>query len=222
MLKSKVKTSVEDFCRQFYNSQIFCEDGVSTFWQNTLNSIAEADPSLVKVDYDLFQQEITALQMELFGLIWTCSFNGRDKLLWSQITFTKTYLEQNGYQDVWDIMAVYNKEISEQRNNYIFYKAPSERSLRGKILFYDTMMVDLFKLWNKKGLDPECSARILNRMFSREACKQGFVFEGLVNTFINQLGWKSNYRDIVIFHINDGLLVYCDSVKQAIKSVKIR
>lgn len=227
MLKSKIKTSVEDFCRQFYDSRIFCEKsgsegGALTFWQNTLNSIAEADPSLAKVDYDLFQREITALHMELFGLIWTHLFNGREKFLWSQITFTKIYLEQNGHQNIWDIMAVYNKEISQQRNNYIIYKAPSQRSLRGKIAFYDTMMFELFKLWTKKGLDLECGGRILNRTWSEEVWTQGFVLEGVGATLVNRLGWKSDCRDIVISHIIDVLLVYCNSVRQAIKSVKLR
>ena len=221
MFKSKIKISINDFCCQFYDSQIFREDGVSTFWQSALSSIIEADPSLEKVDYDLFQREIIALQMELFGLIWTQIYKWKEKFLWPQITFTKTYLEQNGHQNIWDIMAVYNKEISQQRNNNIIYKTPSQRSLRGKIAFYDSMMFDLYKLWEKKGLDLECGARIINRAWSEEVWTQGFVLKGVGNTLINRLGWKTDSRDIVISHIIDALSEYCNSINQAIKSVKI-
>jgi len=218
--------SVEEFCRQFYDSQIFyvktlAEGGVSTLWESTLNFVTEADPSLAKVDRDLFRREMTALYMELFGLVWTHMFWGRmEKFLWPQITFTKSYLEQNGHQNIWDSMSVYNHEIAEQRNLYSNHKARSQRSLRAGVASFNSMMQDIWDNWSKKGKDKYCAAYILNRMWSEGAWKRDIILRGVTATLAERLGWDTNMK--VLGELMVVLSGFYDSAKQAIKLVKLR
>lgn len=226
ILGRKPKMSIEDFCRQFYDSQIFYvktgdEGGASTLWESTLNLFAEADPSLAKVDRDLFRREMTALYMELFGLVWTHMFWGKmEKFLWPQITFTKSYLEQNGHQNIWDIMSVYNQEIGKQRNSYKNHTARSQRSLIAGVASFNSMMQDLWDDWSKKEKDKWCAARILNRIWSEGAWKRDIILRGVTATFAERLGWDTNMK--VLGELMVVLSGFYVSAKQAIKLVKLQ
>jgi hypothetical protein len=254
LFKRKLKMSIEEFCQQYYDSQIFkvkvndkgempalCKrilnlghqfavapqclgpDGASALHKKILSSIEEIDISSKKIDHDLFWQEITAIRMELFGLVWTHMFWGKmEKFLWPQITFTKNYLVENGHQDIWDIMSFYNKAISTAQNRYINCTARSERALRAKVASTNSMLLDFYKLWTEKGKDKFCSAHILNRLWSEGAWKQGFILEDFNDTLATRLDWSTTLQDAVKPQVIVVLSEFYHFTRTAIKIMKIR
>lgn len=186
LFNRKPKTSIEDFCRQFYDSEIFyvktCdEDGASALWEKALNFVTEADPSLAKVDRDLFRREMTALHMELFGMAWMRYLWGED-MLWSEdkflflqreVVFTKSYLEKNGYLDIWETMFAYNEAIASSRR-----RGDAERAITDRC-------VDHYFI--KEGIGPDCTGRIRNRMYENPPSDD--LFDYLTDTVSKRLGW---------------------------------
>jgi len=71
----------------------------------------DAAPEFAKIDKTVFQQEMTALYMEVFGLAWSHKFK-REEFTIPQSLFTKRYLEEHGRLDIWDIMGEYNQAIA--------------------------------------------------------------------------------------------------------------
>lgn len=180
----ETNTSIEDFCQQFYDSQIFfvktCEDDVaSAFWEGTLNFVAEADPSLAQVDRDLFRREMTALYMELFGFAWMRYLHGEswseEKFLCLQkeVVLTKSYLEKNGHLDIWETMLAYNEAIASSRR-----RGDAERAITDDCVDHCFM---------KQRVDPDCTDRIKNRMYEQ------FLSDKLINhltdTVSKRLAW---------------------------------
>ena len=92
----KPKVSAEDFCKEFYDSQVFeaVIGGVNVvpqFWDAVRQELEAADPSVAKNDQALFQEELTALRMELFALAWMHKFK-KDHYTIPQSIFAKRYL----------------------------------------------------------------------------------------------------------------------------------
>jgi len=117
LFESKPKLSIEQCCRQFYDSNIFHSKtiGGQDFWSIFLDTnqklVAEVDQSFLSVDPMLFRNEMTALRMELFAF--ACSKNRKtDKYAIRQSFFARSYLEENGRLDIWGIMGEYNLPIA--------------------------------------------------------------------------------------------------------------
>ena len=73
LFDNKPKVGVEEFCREFYDTQIFPpivvgEDVGAVYWETAFKSAVEADSSFEAVDLVAFKREMTALRLELFGL----------------------------------------------------------------------------------------------------------------------------------------------------------
>lgn len=184
LFSHKPKTSIEDFCREFYDSQIFCgktgdEGGASTFWQNAFTSITKSDPSLAKVDRDLFRREMTALRMELFGLALVHFFEQQSKeyaqdytkCMMREVVFTKSYLEQNGHLDIWEIMLCYNETIGD--------------ILQGNFL---RLKDDFVERRIKDGIDPKCATSAANRFWTMGKLN---LLDHFTATFAKRLGWHA-------------------------------
>ena len=78
-LSREPKIGIEEFCRQFYDSQIFDatiagEDMWSGFLETVFKSVTEVDESFSVIDLAVFKREMTALRLELFGLAWGHKF----------------------------------------------------------------------------------------------------------------------------------------------------
>ena len=231
LFNRKPKTSIEDFCRQFYDSQVFCikagdEGRASTLWQNALNSIAEADPSLVKVDRDLLRREMTALHIELFGLAWTHylwsdlsmgewtdSRNWHSdyqlKRLIKEIVFTKRYLKQNEHFDIWNSMLAYNEAIAGFHSKSY---GDAERAITD----------ESFEYFIKAGADADCAGRLRNRMYEFHFSDN--VLDHLIDTFVKRLGWDIKpdseiflRLQAVLFHLYTYIGAYIDCVVIDIK-----
>ncbi|MBM3143186.1 MAG: zinc ribbon domain-containing protein [Chloroflexi bacterium] len=162
LLGYKSKSSIEGFCRQFYDSQIFnpIVGGINlteNYYETVFKTIAEVDHSFVRVDRTLFCREMTALRLELFCFAWGQKFK-KDELAIPQIVFTKRYLEQTGRGNIWDDMAKYNHVIARSATLTASGEQVGGRIGRGWVADVNKMRMDLFSKWVDTGVDPQCVA----------------------------------------------------------------
>jgi hypothetical protein len=192
LLSRRRKVVTEEFCRDFYDSQIFHAiiagtDVGAAFWEAVLKSVKEADPSFAADDLALFRREMTALRVELFGLAWVHHVK-RDKYKLREIVFTKSYLDDNKQSEIWDAMADYNQAIAASGIEI----ATGERARRANITFLNKLRFDLFKKWVKAGVDPACAAHVANLVGTDVAWSSGITQPMLADTLVQRLGWQLN------------------------------
>jgi len=157
--------------------------------------------------------------MELFGLAWTHYFK-HDEYLLKQIDFTQKYLELNGHKEIWDDMFTYNKIIADSAAEAV--KKCSERMRRAQVAFCDTVKLELWKTYRKKGIDPDCAARVLNRMLTDVAWNNKITLSCLSVGCAKRLGYNAYLTPEALRSISGPILGAYNDAKQAIKSVKVR
>lgn len=169
LFSQKRKVGIEEFCQEFYDSYVFHQivagsDVGQLFYETVFKSVAEADPSFAVIDQAVFQREMTALRIELFGLAWVHHLK-LDKYTLPQATFTKRYLQQVGQPHMWGIMTEYNGAVGRSMNYDANGKLLTAESMkgRGSIAFRDSLRMSLFEKWVKAGVDSDCAARVANR-----------------------------------------------------------
>jgi energy-converting hydrogenase Eha subunit E len=218
----------EQFFRQYYDSQIFGSNTANQnadqdFWNKVLISSAqETGHSVTAIAPDLFQCEMAAIRIELFGLAWTHYLHSQlekrylyeelhyfsDEMkqltLW-EINFTKTYLQENNHSDVWDCMGVYNRT---------FELAPSTSP------YSDATDNDLLKEWGNR-VDFECASRLVNRLRIKDYFEKDILSKPLAATLAERLDLNIN-EDSQAFETLEGfvLLLYYDA-KEQLESVTL-
>jgi hypothetical protein len=160
LLSRKPKMSIEDCCRDFYDSQIFktktldstTMDSWSFFLAQSKELIAEDDQAFLKVDSDSFWHEMTALRMAVFGLVCSLKVKHKTELIARQVFFTKRYLEDYRRQDIWDTLLGYNDVIDHS----VFMNADGQSAEidsawhRGKFAFLvDLKDTDMKSGWKR-------------------------------------------------------------------------
>ena len=212
-LSRKPKISVEDFCQQFYDSEVFHAtiagtDAWSSFLEIAFKSVSEADQSFAVIDKTVFQREMTGIRLELFGLAWGHKLK-KEKFTIPQSLFTKRYLEENEGLQIWDIMGEYNKAIAESSIEI----ASGERSRRGWITFMNVMRSEIFKKWAKANVaninamtqaekdQLTCVARAINRLGTEVAWEKGITTQYLTARLADRLGCNENLNSEALFRL---------------------
>ena len=179
LLKSKPKMSIEDCCRDFYDSQIFKTkisnianmDFWSYFLAQSKDLIAEEDQTFSVVDSDSFWHEMTALRMAVFALAYTIRVKLKLEDMVREVDFTKRYLENNQRVDLWHTLLDYNDVIDHsafmnddgrsaemdsawQRGRFAFLIDPKDADMdsrwaRGRVTFMNSYRFGLFQKWTK-------------------------------------------------------------------------
>jgi hypothetical protein len=179
LLKSKPRVSIEDCCRDFYDSQIFKTgnpdaadmDSWSYFLAQCKASIAEDDETFLLVDSDSFWHEMTALHMAIFGQAFTIRVKLKLEDMVREVCFTRHYLEHKGRKDLWDTLLVYNDVIDHsafmnkagqsaekasawQRGKLAFLIEPRDTNMdsgraRARIAFMNNYRFRLFDKWTR-------------------------------------------------------------------------
>lgn len=219
-LTRKPKVALEDFCRQFYDSQIFHPviagtDVGSVFWETVSTSLTEADSSFATMDIGAFQREMKALRVELFGLAWDHLLK-RDKYTLPHTVFTKSYLEEKKEAGTWDAMGAYNQVIARSSIEI----AAGERSRRGWITFMNKLRSDLFVKWHKAGVDPQCAAHVANRLGTDVSWHKGITLELLTDTALERLDCQLNQE--ARFRLQAVIYGLYEGAKEAINSVNVQ
>ena len=222
LLSRKSKIGIEEFCRQFYDSQIFHpiiagEDVGSGFWETAFNFVAEADQSFAAIDPAVFQREMIALRIELFGLAWMHHLK-QDKYILPEIVFTKSYLEQNGQLDIWDAMCAYNQAIARSSVEVI----AGERMRRAWIVGMNKFKIDSFGEWVEAGVEPECATHLGNRLGTDVAWSKGITLKMLTARLADRLGCDINLNSEALFRLGSVIFGLYNGAKEAIKSVNLQ
>ena len=203
-LNRRPKISIEEFCQQFYDLQIFHaiiagEDVWAGFLGVIFKSVAEVDQSFAITAPTVFKREMAALRIELFGLALMHHLQLEEHCL-RELVFTRSYLEQNGQLEIWDIMYEYNKTIaramelpSREPVRRVFTPLASEEVIQKIHLgFMHDLRTDLSNKCAKTGADPECSARVANRLSTPDTWTNRTAIEVLTDTLVQRLGCQLN------------------------------
>lgn len=190
----KREGTVELFCRTFYEKVILnCViDGVNVnakLFEVLKNDLAASDSTFANIDSQTFNNEIVALQFELFALAWLHHFG--DKLAVNQSVFTKDYLNKNSHNDIWEAMELYNQAIARSTT---IGKTPNKAPDRAYITNVNLTRVNLFEQYHKEGHDIKCVARVLNRLFSDKVWKKGTTAGLLLFAFCDRLNFGKDYE----------------------------
>ena len=127
LLGLKLNFSIEEFCKQFYNSQILGHtypktDKVPFFWELVYDSLANKFSDFHRLDLRLFKSELVALHMVLLGLALIEHLGDNDpplesteisSCLGSMVHFMKQHLKEKGDIDVWHAMIAYINSLME-------------------------------------------------------------------------------------------------------------
>ena len=218
----KTKVSIEEFCQQFYDSQIFHpviagQDASSLYMEEVFNFVVEADQSFAAVDKTVFKREMIALRIELFGLAFMHHVK-KDEHLLAQSVFTRNYLEQNGQLEIWNIMPEYNKAIAASSTEIV----SGVRMKRGWTAAMNKMRFDMFVRWENAGVDPECAVRVSNRLGTEVAWEKHITIKHLTARLADRLGCDVNLKSEALFRLGTAIFGLYNGAKEAVKSVNLQ
>jgi len=187
----KQEMKLEDFCRDFYDTQILNPvigkiDAGNVFSDVVKKNVVEVNPEFAKIDSQKLNEEIKVIRFELFALAWTHKFVS-GKIVVAQSDFTKSYLREKDRNDIWVGMESYNNMIDSVTLHWLTNLGKMNLS------FNYNMREDLTKknIEAAKELGVEnddCVARVNHRLWSENAWKQKLMLGPLVFTFCERIG----------------------------------
>jgi len=189
------KISIEDFCHDFYDNNIFNPTIGGVYYGSVLlqHIIEKVELISNNVDKQKIIDELIALQIELLGLFCTHKFISGEIVI-RQNFFTKRYLIENGKTEIWNSMYDYNDIIDIATLDWL--------TTLGKvnIVFNHNMRKDLVaeNIEDIKNLglaDDGVVKRINKRVWSENAWRQKFMLNSLARTFWIHLGLELNKLD---------------------------
>lgn len=233
LLKRKPKIGTEEFCREFYDTQVFHPvvagtDVGAVFWETAFDSVVEADQSFAAIDKAVFQREIMAIRLELFGLAWGHRFK-QDKFAIEQTVFTKHYLEERNKSELWDIMGEYHQAIAESA----MMTETGEQDVRQAALIMKAR-VDMFDKWvDAKKVDPSnpteqetaflrCVARVAGRIGTDIRRNDCILVKRLGARLADRLGCDINLKPEALFKLGAVIFGLYEGAIEAIKSVNLK
>ena len=238
LLSRKPKIGIEEFCREFYNAQIFhpmiAGEDFSTFWWDTVfNSVVEADKSFALIDKTMFIREMTALRLELFGLAWGHKFK-RDKFTIPQSVFTRRYLEENEKIELWDIMGEYNQVVAQSATANRTGEQVGGRTGRALVTSVNMTRSNMCEDWFKANIkdtsniteEEEVLARSVTRVINRfgaDIKREDCVLPKMLSSkLLDRVGYKPCLAVEVASRISAVIFGVYEGAKEAIKSVNLQ
>jgi len=217
----KQEVEIGPYCQLFYENVILnCMVDVNAQIFETLkNALATTDSNFANIDSKKFNDEITALQFELYALAWLHQFG--DKLAVAQSVFTKNYLNKKDQNDIWEAMEPYNQAIARSTTIGRTSEKAFDRAYLGHV---NLTRADLFDQYHKEGFDDKCVARVLNRLFSEDAWKKGITAGLLLFALCDRLGFGKDFEPSKEAHhrwfieIND----FYEKFRGSLSKVKIK
>ena len=154
LFSSKPVVLMEDFCKLYYDSQMFYSGCPIEGSQNILDAsfklLTEADASFLKIKSDLFESEMIAMHLELFGLAFLRRFPSSDKAV-KQSIFTRQYLMGKNKFEIWEAMGAYSKIIAQTATMTSDGRQMSGDTAIGRMTItqVNTFRFGLFEKWIK-------------------------------------------------------------------------
>jgi hypothetical protein len=207
--------NVEQFCGKLYDNCVFfsahenSKENQQAYWGFIYLSIKAISNKFQHIELDAFSREMTALQYELFGLAWMHHSSSEkrafeEKTSLDEIVFTKNYMEQHGYREIWDIMSYYNKTIADALLHPSI-KA-KDRPFPSLIAIDDEMSYcithqNFIKKLRKDGIDKwkekvglDCATHVANRISFPDDWGGCPIALMLTMAFAERLEWKVDLR----------------------------
>lgn len=239
LFSHKPKISIKEFCRQFYDTQIFHPiiagtDVGSVFFETVFSSVVEADQSFARVKRSAFEREMTALRVELFGLAWGHRFK-QEKFTIPQSVFTRGYLEENGKLEVWDIMGEYNQAIAQSS----VMTATGEQMGTAHVVSINKLRADMFDAtvgaWERSGINVwdteptskgyqmvQCVARVANRIGADIRRNDCILVKRLAARLAARLRCRKDLESEALFRLQAVIFGLYEDAMEAIKSVNLQ
>jgi len=144
-------------CEDYYEHEIF--NPKAELEVTLLGELGRCDfSSAMAIDTDIFQRELAALNIELFGLAWLNynyklyeeekqDQNQADLALSIEILFAKSYLEKAKSSDIWSAAGFYNQTILEAaiaQGNSIAWSAPRDMEYYERAVLSSPPVPDYF------------------------------------------------------------------------------
>ncbi len=222
----KQEVSIEDFCRNFYDTQILNPvignvDAGNIFSDVVKKNVVEVYPEFAKIDSEKLNEEIKVLRFELFTLAWTHKFVS-GKIVVAQSDFTKSYLREKGRDDVWAGMESYNNMINSVTLHWLTSLGKMNLS------FHYNMREDLTKknieAAKELGIENDDRvARVNHRLWSENAWKQKLMLGPLVFTFCERIGVNAHdLNQEAQFRLAATIKGLYDGAEQSWDKVKIK
>lgn len=233
LLNRKPKTSIEEFCRQFYDSVVFHPmvagvDFNKVWWDTVFDSIVEADKSFALIDKAMFIREMAALRLELFGLAWGHKFK-QEEFTIHQSTFTRHYLEESEKLEIWDIMGEYNQAIAQS----VTMTEDGKQMDALRVAKANLARFNFFKKWleanpvDRSALTEEektllgCVKSVANRIGADVKRNDCILVKRLAARLADRLGCDINLKPEALFWLGTAIYGLYEGAKEAIKSVNI-
>lgn len=221
----KQEVGLEDFCRDFYDTQILNSviekvDVGNVFSDVVKKNIIEVYPGFSKINSEKLSEEIKVLRFELFALAWTHKFVS-GKIVVAQSDFTKRYLHEKGRDDIWTGMEPYNNMIDSVTLHWLTSLGKMNLS------FNYNMREDLSKKNIEAAKELEISdesiVRVNHRLWSENAWKQKLMLGPLVFTFCERIGVNAHdLNQEAQFRLAATIKALYDGAEQSWDKVKIK
>jgi len=230
LFESKPKLSIEECCRQFYDSNIFHskivtgQDFWSIFLDTNLKFVAEVDQSFLSIDSTLFRNEMTALRMELFAFACSKSFK-TDKYAIRHSLFTSSYLEENGRLDIWHIMGEYNQVIAMSATMNATGKTTPGAIGRARVTSVNLMRYKAIKAVATITTDDHqiaCVNHVINFIGADIKREDSVVVKLLCSRLANRLGCDVNLKSEAPFRLAAIILGFYKGAEEYLKSVDLQ
>lgn len=237
-LGRKPKIGIEEFCQQFYDSQILRpiiagEDVWAGFLEIVFKSVAEVDQSFAAIDMAVFKGEMTALRLELFGLAWGHRFK-QESFTIPQSIFTRRYLEASGQREIWDIMGEYNQAVAQSATLNVTGEQMEGRVARARITSLNLSRSNMFDKWAEANIgDPSapteeenmlanCVARVANRIGADIRRNDCILVKRLTARLADRLNCDPNLSAEALFRLGAVIFGFHEGATEAIKSVNLQ
>lgn len=247
----KQEVELEPFCRLFYENVILncVVDGVdinAQIFATLKRALADTDSNFANIDSQKFNNEIVALQFELYALAWLHQFGNKAVYGYAQIlreskndskfvqdvfqsvfpavaqsVFTKNYLKEKNLNNIWEDMEPYNQAIARSTT---IGRTPEKAFDRVYLAKVNLSRANLFNLYHKREFDDKCVARVLNRLFSEDAWKKGITAGLILFALCDRLGFGKDFEPNKEAHhrwfieIND----FYEKFRESLSKVKIK
>ena len=235
LFKRKPKVTIEEFCRQFYDTDIFSAniggvDAWKMFCETAFDLAVQADQSFAAIDRAKFQEELTGIRMELFALAWMHRFK-REEFTLPQSLHTGRYLEEKGKLPIWDIMGEYNQAVAQSTTMTETGQQVDGRLGRARIEVGNVRRFEIFKRWadalgdnvttEQREYVGRCVARVANRIGADIRRGDCVLVRLLASRLADRLGCEANLNPEALFRLSAVIYGFYRGAKEAINEANL-
>ncbi|MBN1693224.1 MAG: hypothetical protein JW845_06690 [Dehalococcoidales bacterium] len=216
-------------------------DGSQDILDHVYQLLLDSFPSFSKVDRRLFEIEMTAMNLELFSLVFFKKYPDIDKAV-QQAIFTLRYLQSKDGSKIWESVGAYNKTVGKTATIGKDGQHLSENTAFGRMTItrVNTFRYNLFEKWMKTHCkDPDnltenekeilnCVAHVCNHVEADILRYNQIGNRLLTGQFLFRIGaeslWGSNWtpsEDFALRAASNSLSMY-ETADKILKTVDLK